>query len=70
MFLCTAFVMSKIFKKISDEKIEIKPGNILTEAGSFSLMLCDSFLLMIDVIQVILWQPKQKPEIYTENMQQ
>jgi hypothetical protein len=62
--------MSKIFKKISDEKIEIKPDNILTEAGSFSLMLCDSFLLMIDVIQVILWQPKQKPEIYTENMQQ
>jgi len=63
--------MSKIFKKISDEKIEIKPGNILTEAGSFSLMmLCDSFLPMIDVMQVILWQLKQKPEIYTENTQQ
>jgi hypothetical protein len=41
-------------KKISNEKTEIKPGTILTQAASFSLMmLCDSFLPAIDVGQVI-----------------
>ena len=54
IFLCTAFIMSKFVKKKSDEKTEIEPGTILTQAASFSLMmLCDSFLPAIDVIQVI-----------------
>jgi hypothetical protein len=44
--MCTAFIMS------SKEKIKFKPGTILTQAASFSLMmLCDSFLPAVDVRQ-------------------
>jgi hypothetical protein len=36
----------------SKEKIKFKPGTILTQAASFSLMmLCDSFLPAVDVRQ-------------------
>ena len=39
IFLCTAFIMSKFVKKKSDEKTEIEPGTILTQAASVSLMM-------------------------------
>jgi len=44
--------MSNIEKRISEKKIKFKPGTILTQAASFSLMmLCDSFLPAVDVRQ-------------------
>jgi hypothetical protein len=50
IFLCTVFMMSKFLKRMNDEKTEIEPGTILTQAASFSLMmLCDSFFPVIDV---------------------
>ena len=52
IFMCTVFIMSNIEKSICVKKIKFKPGTILTQAASFSLiMLCDSFLPAVDVRQ-------------------